>query len=241
MATLDDCPNEILDEIFSSIDSVRDMVALSQTTPRLREWWAESREKYAVPVMKKVIPENCWDLSLLCLKHCSTSNPSTQVQHEDAVSILAPLVSDRNKISPGDLTDEDLVAMHDIHMEAMTEPLALKNGNGQLHLAASILVPQSNGDLDGKLVVNYFAPLSYAIWIAKRLKPSYPEKPRCRYGFRADWFVELAYGVMLDLKPAGWWDGLSFHNKELEAKRSVARFIGAQAPSIDPEGSYGYL
>jgi hypothetical protein len=244
MANLCDLPNEMLEEVFSNIIDIRDAISLKDCTPETRAWWDMDSGRVAKAICGKTIPETLWPLSVLTQAYAVKAVSQAMVVSKpplDAVEALSLLVAQRNKTSSIILSDQDLVSMTIRHRDFCAVTWMQERGHAQLHAAAKALIPRSSGDLDGQDVINYLLALCYAMFIAERLTPATVDKPQCRYGSRPDWYTELALGVMVDLKPSGWWDGEDDQVDEEAVRESLQMFFGAQSSTADPEGKYDYL
>lgn len=241
LRSMNHLPHELLDIIVIYMDSIQDAVAVSQTSSTLRTWWTSARPEHALRLTKLNIPKYVWPLSVACTK-CWPRDVSRLELAVDAVTVLRPFVEElRSGCSDHELSDKELVDMARRHELATAKPLSSMRGHAQLHNVAMTFFPQSRGELDHLLVQQHFQPLYYAVFIAKTLAPKMIGKPFRFYDCICDWFVELAIGVMVDLKPVEWWEGPFPHFREFQIKEALKRFFIAQGRTVDPDGRYAYL
>lgn len=234
----------MLDEVFSNIADIRDAVSLKNCTRDMRAWWGANRDRVTKDICRKAIPESIWPLATLTQVYVAKASPRAMPVPAlplDGVEVLSPLVAQRKQTGNIKLSDQDLVSMATRHQDFCAMSWVQERGHAQLHAAAKSLVPKSSGDLEDQGVNDYLLPLRYAMFIAERLTPTKVDKPQCRYGHRADWYTELALGVMVDLKPTGWWEGEDDQAEEEAVRESLQMFFGAQGSTADPEGKYDYL
>lgn len=238
MAGINDLPPEMIDHVFSYITDIEEAVHLANSSSLIHRWWLVNRGRYAMQITERAIPANDWPLAVILEKARSTT-PNQSCRN--AMEILAPFAALKQDLDTVELSDGELLAIKRTYDRLVSLQWNTMKGYAQLHIAARHLVPDSGGDLDHPLVVEHFLPLHYAVLIAAHLDPKWKSKPDCFYGWRANWFIQIAQGVMSDLKPNGWWEGVAYY-RELDAVTSAIQyFIRAQVPIMDPDSDFIYL